>query len=542
MPLDSFAVPVPEDRSTLLAVLGVRNSQSEAMFDAAVHVAARALQVPVVLLSFMDEDTVWVKARLGWPMGTLPLHDSLCKDVHTPGQALQVDDVHADPRYADNPLVLDAPTLKSYTGVPVAFRGEVVGTLSAFDTLPRRLPDEALATMFELGTMVTGLLDARLEQWRRRQEQLRSLDFARVSGDWLWETDAEHRYVWLGGEHFASKTGLVPETFLGQPPIDGPVVDFLGRPVEPPLRFVDLLHRREPFRGAIVDVTINGRRLLVARAGEPRFSPAGEFTGFRGSSRDVTASVRDNQALQAAFHEKQVAQQASEAKSRFLSEVSHEIRTPLNAVMGFAELMALDREHPLPEAQRERLALVRTAAGQLLALVNDMLDLARVEHGRTSITPHPLALDPALRTALDLVRPAATARGIDLQLGTSCSLQVQADERALAQVLLNLLSNAVKYNRPGEPVTVQCEVEPDAVEVRITDRGVGLTAEQQAQLFQPFNRLGAQHGAVGGTGLGLVISKSLAEAMGGSLALQSRAGQGTTAVLRLRRSDAAAPA
>ncbi len=532
-------IPVPPDRATLLAVLGVRNSQSEAVFDAVVQLAARALHVPVAILSFLDEDTVWEKARIGWPMATLPLHDSLCKDIHSAGQVLQVDDMHADPRYRDNPLVRASPQLISYTGVPVVFSDEVIGTLSVIDTAPRHLDDEELAPLFDLCTVVTGLLEARIEQWRRRQEEARSLDFARISGDWIWESDERDHYCWIAGDNFERKTGLAPQGFIGGPAIDGPVVDFLGRPVEPPLRFTDLLKRRAAFSGVVLDIHINGRRLFISRSGEPRFTPSGEFTGFRGSSRDISAAVRDHQALQEAHHEKQVAQQASEAKSRFLSEVSHEVRTPLNAVMGFAELMELDRRNPLPPAQRERLALVRTAANKLLALVNDMLDLGRAEQGRLTVKLQPLELEAAVHGAVDIVRPQAESRSIEMHADIPAGLRVQADERGLDQVLLNLLSNAVKYNRAGQPVNVHCAVLPPHAELRIVDRGIGLTAEQLAQLFQPYNRLGAQHGSVGGTGLGLVISRALVDAMGGQLTLASQPGQGTTAVLRLPLADAA---
>jgi signal transduction histidine kinase len=196
--------------------------------------------------------------------------------------------------------------------------------------------------------------------------------------------------------------------------------------------------------------------------------------------------------------------------------------------------MAIDAKHPLPAPQRERLDLVRTAAGRLLALVEDMLELGRAEHDRPALRLKTLALHPAVKTATDFLALSAASRGIDIQVDLPPELQVTADERSLEQVLLNLLSNAVKYNRSGQPVVVCAGVQPPFVELRIVDRGIGLTPEQQAQLFQPFNRLGAQHGPVSGTGLGLVISKALAEAMGGALSLSSRAGEGTTATLKLR--------
>lgn len=528
------AHPRPQDRATLLAMLGVRNSQPEAAFDAVVQMAVEALGLPTALLSFMDDETVWVKARVNWPMGTLPEQFSLCKAIHSPQDILAVEDVQADPQYAGNPLVEASPQAHSYTGVPVVFDGEVIGTLSVIDSRPRLLDPAELRLLRGLCTVVTGLLESRLAHWRLRQEQARSLDFARISGDWLWETDAQHRYVWLGGNNFERKTGLAPETFIGRPTIDGTVLDFLGRPVDPPTTFSDVLKRRLPFDHVFVLIRVNGRTLIVARAGRPLFAPTGEFTGFRGISREVGEQVRHHQALQAAFHEKAVAQQASEAKTRFLSQVSHEIRTPLNAVMGFSELMSLDLRHPLAPAQRERLDLVRTAASRLLALVNDMLDLGRAEQLPLATQLKPVPLQPVLKTATDFLALAAESRGIALQVQVPPGLAVLADERGLEQVLLNLMSNAVKYNRSGEPVTVSCERQPPFLALQIADRGIGLTEEQQAQLFQPFNRLGAQHGPVAGTGLGLVISKALAEAMGGALSLSSQPGEGTTATLRLK--------
>lgn len=251
---------------------------------------------------------------------------------------------------------------------------------------------------------------------------------------------------------------------------------------------------------------------------------------------DVTAQ-RQAEALRLA---KESAEAASKAKSLFLSRVSHELRTPLNAINGFSELVLMD---PLvPPASKDKLRHVLNAGRHLLLLINQMLDLTRGEVATPPAVPHPVALWPLVADCVALCSPLAEARGVVLDLGPAPAAPpwVLGDATPMRQVLINLLSNAIKYNRAQGLVRVHCVPTADgAVLLQVHDTGPGLSAAQQAGLFQPFNRLGAEYSGVEGHGLGLSIARMLAQAMGGDITVQSAPGEGATFSLRLLRAASA---
>ncbi len=252
---------------------------------------------------------------------------------------------------------------------------------------------------------------------------------------------------------------------------------------------------------------------------------------------DISEQLR----LEAAEHARERAESSSRAKSEFLSRMSHELRTPLNAMLGFAQLLELDREALLSDRHRRWVAQIQQAGWHLLDMINDVLDLSRIESGTLQLQPEPLPLEPLIVASMALVAPQAAARRIDLQrdLATHAPLHVLADATRVKQILTNLLSNAVKYNHDGGKVLIATRVtEPGGgaepmLELTVTDTGVGMTPHQLAQLFQPFNRLGRERGETEGTGIGLVIARLLAERHGGSLDASSEPGSGSTFRLRL---------
>ena len=234
------------------------------------------------------------------------------------------------------------------------------------------------------------------------------------------------------------------------------------------------------------------------------------------------------------------AEQASRAKSEFLASMSHELRTPLNAILGFGQLIELDRA--LGVRTQTHVREVLRAGRHLLRLINEVLDLAQVESGRLVISPEAIEVSALVAGAVALTTPLAEARRIALHTRLEPGLVVRADRTRLEQVLLNLLANAVKYNRVGGEV----HVDATAVDVRrlrlaVRDTGSGIAAAKQAQLFQPFNRLGAENGAVEGTGIGLALSRRLVELMGGRIGVDSAPGVGSSFWVELPRGLMAAP-
>ena len=240
---------------------------------------------------------------------------------------------------------------------------------------------------------------------------------------------------------------------------------------------------------------------------------------------------------------KDEAERASHAKSEFLSRMSHELRTPLNAILGFAQLLALDAGR-LGDADRERLRQIEQAGWHLLAMINDVLDLARIEAGAMSTSPEPVELGALVEETLPLVQSQAAARGVRLVAPRAepGGAWVRADRRRLKQVLSNLASNAVKYNRERGHVVLRLLPPQGGRRVlEVEDSGRGFTAEQLAQLYQPFTRFVRDDEVQEGTGIGLVITRRLLELMGGRLDVRSEPGVGSVFSIELPASDPPAP-
>ncbi len=241
--------------------------------------------------------------------------------------------------------------------------------------------------------------------------------------------------------------------------------------------------------------------------------------------RDITEHKQQQKRLQIA---KEQAEQASKAKSQFLSSMSHELRTPLNSIMGFAQLFQLDAE--ATDKIIIGAAEILKGGKHLLSLINDILDLAKIESDQIELNLEPVKIDGVLNDCLHFVRQTALQQGIGLDLIHSDSLAkfVYADKIKLKQVLLNLLSNAIKYNVENGKVVVDCQVTGPLLTIKVTDTGRGLSAAQIDALFQPFNRLGVENSNIQGTGIGLVITKQLLEKMHGKIGVESELSKGTT--------------
>lgn len=385
------------------------------------------------------------------------------------------------------------------------------------------------------------LAEARTEQ----QNQVIGLllrDFEENASDVLWEIDARG-YLTHISSRLEEAFGLTAAELTTAPLISLLAATGADSTEDGQYRAV-LAHRLvqlTPFRDLIVPLFASGEKRWWSLTAKPLYDARGEPRGWRGVASNVTERMQAQEALRTQHERLEVlvqerttklnqalnaAEAANRAKSLFLSSMSHELRTPLNAVLGYAQLLGMNKD--AGKDTLEGAAEIENAGNHLLALVNDILDLARIESGKLEIHLEDVELSSVLAEARRTLAPQAQLRGITFDV-PELHVLLRADTVRLRQVLFNLISNAIKYNRDGGRVSVHGESRPERrYRITVRDTGQGIAAERLGELFQPFNRLGAERGPIEGTGIGLVITKTLVESMDGSIGFESVTGQGST--------------
>jgi PAS domain S-box-containing protein len=279
-----------------------------------------------------------------------------------------------------------------------------------------------------------------------------------------------------------------------------------------------LAHRRD--QTTAFDIRLrDGRSMRIV----DRHTPEG------GIVKTILDRTEDERHAAELFEARAAAEAASDAKSEFLSSMSHELRTPLNAILGFAQLLERDKKEPLSQRHKDRVAQILRGGEHLLRLIDDILDLARIEAGRISVSPEPVGVADVLTEIQRTLEPIATRHQVELRVDPVPHdlPMVIADRTRFAQILMNFGSNAIKYNRPGGHVGFTVEVPGPRVRITVRDSGIGIPLASQPKLFQPFQRAGQELGTIEGTGIGLVITKRLAELMGGAVGFTSTDGEGS---------------
>jgi PAS domain S-box-containing protein len=403
--------------------------------------------------------------------------------------------------------------------------------------------DEALR-LTQYGTALAPALDrVLLVERMRRSAQLLDLAYDSVT-TWnvrtqlitFWNKGAQELYGWSSNEAIGRDAAELLRSELPQNRDD----------------ILAVLRADGRWDGEIIQTTKDGRRINVAARWALQKDTVGWPDAVVEIGRDVTAEKLAATELREA---RDVAEQASQAKSEYLSRMSHELRTPLTAILGYSDLLEMREPR---EDQNEAIAAVQEASGHLLSLVNDVLDIARIESGRETFSLEPVALEATVEDCVRLVAPSALSHHIKITrvLADCADAYVLADRQRLVQALLNLLSNAVKYSGNDAHIFVEAVRESEAegsgadgvstpargdyVRLSVRDTGPGFGPEEKARLFQPFERLGAERTTVPGTGLGLALTRKLVQAMDGTIGVESEQGAGSTFWIRLNRSPVAA--
>jgi len=400
----------------------------------------------------------------------------------------------------------------------------------------------------EGGGVVTHGID--ISDRKRSQDALaeseqRFRDFAASGADWFWETDAQHRFSFIS-ENVEEQTGVGASSLIGKRRDETAVVDKAWSAWDNHLAMLD---RHERFRDfTFVRAIAEGRELWTTISGVPHFTGSGAFSGYRGIGKDVTELVEARHALELSEAKSQefakaqseariAADSASQAKSNFLASMSHEFRTPLNAILGFGQIMQLDRSENLNREYQEYVRIIVSSGRHLLNLVNEILDFASIEAGNLNLSIKPVDVKATVRDVVKMMQPIAAKADVTLEpIDHRPTPNVIADPQRVRQVLLNLISNAIKYNRPNGSVTVAFCASDAKMRITVSDTGIGIAEEFQSQVFTPFNRLGVE-----GMGLGLSLCQRLILAMDGEIGFESEPNVSSQFWIEIPLADAESP-
>lgn len=366
-----------------------------------------------------------------------------------------------------------------------------------------------------------------MDEVERQREVIMLLmkDFEKGSSEWLWEIDPDGRLTNMS-PGFARVTGVDVRHMIGRRLSDL----YLGELCDAWIRLKKAVTARLALDEPAVPVTVKGETRWWALTALPRFDEAGTFLGYRGVGSDVTLARETETTLKEA---KDAAEKANRAKSKFLAVLSHELRSPLNAVIGFSEILTQESFGPIGNQKYlDYAGEIRDSSQYLLALIDDMLDIARIESGAVELNEAEFCAENMLTGVKRLMRPIAAERGLTLSVAPAeTAFRLQGDPRLVRQILINLVSNAIKFTPDEGKITMGADMAADgSVGLWVRDTGRGIGTADKARVFEPFARADEEAGeTTDGIGLGLTIALHLAHAHGGELTLDSEPGRGTSA-------------
>lgn len=518
------------------------DTAADAAFDRFAQLSADLLKAPVSLVTLVDEHRQFFKSCIGLsePWATrreTPLSHSFCQHVVRSDAPLVVEFAPDHPLVKDNLAIRDLGVI-SYIGVPIRLtNGHVLGSLCVIDSMPRAWTTHDVSILERLSELVVTEVELRRQmQEQRRAEQSRheSEQIKRAVFDGSLDaivTIDSHGAVTEFNSAAERIFGMSRGRVMGQPMGDlivpmrhraahhAGMARYLASGVSRVLgRRLEMTALRADGTEFPVELSI----VQLAVEGEPR------FTAFM---RDITEA---RAAADAVVRARDVAEAANRAKDDFLGRVSHELRTPLHAVLGFTELINSGSLGAVNEQMEDVLGDVLSSARHLLAIVNDLLNISGISAGKVSLAPAPLDLRHAVEEVADAMRHIAGRRAIRISVDVDDAVRaVIIDATRLREILTNYASNAIRYSPPGGVVQVRVRPAPfEQFRIEVQDDGKGIPREMQARLFQPFSRI-EENGDTESTGLGLAVTRLLAEAQGGTVGVRSAAGAGATFFVEL---------
>ena len=567
---------LPENESERLAALrklAILDTLSEPGYDELTSLAAYICQAPIALISLVDEQRQWFKSRLGWTTEETPREVAFCAHAILEPDLMIVPDARADQRFADNPLVTSSPAIRFYAGAPlVTTAGHALGTLCVLDHKPRDLSADQANALRALCHQVMAQLRLREQvielvckndDLAQANEALRSAEAALRASEERFRGTFENAGVGIAHTGFDGRWLRVNEelcAIVGYPREEMLQMTFSDITYPDDLQ-VSQHHFSRLVRGEIPIYGLEKR--YVRKDGLPVWvelavSLQRDATDQPAYSIAIIQDISERKRLESELRQAmEKAEAASRAKSEFLAHVSHEVRTPLNAILGMTEL-ALDT--PVTPQQRNYLAVVRSSAETLLAMVNNLLDFSKIEAGKVELDLAPFSLRDTLDDILRPLAPSAQGKGLQLvsRVQPDVADNFVGDGGRLRQVLTNLVGNALKFTEKGEIVVnvkirdeenqggpiipAEPAARPCKLLFSVRDTGIGIPRDKQEKIFQAFEQADSSTTRrYGGTGLGLSIASRLVDLMGGEITVDSEPGRGSTFVFSVRLHRLSAP-
>jgi len=518
--------PNEKERLQALRSYNIMDTLAEKEYDHLTQIASYIFDTPIALITLLDEERQWFKSKVGLGVEETPREISFCQYAIADGEQLVVENALEDERFRANPLVTGKPDIRFYAGHPLTDQdGHSLGTLCVIDREPRKFSEKQQELLRGLAETAMSLIHCRrakagLERYKRFfDESLNLLCIVNMQG-----------VCQEVNPFLLRELGYSEEEILSRP-----LMDFF-HPEDQPAAYRELskLNDGEP--------TTKFENRLRRKDGsyiwvEWNCQPDLENEQMFAIAYDNTPLKEKNAVLERALRHKDV----------FLSNMSHEIRTPMNAIIGFSDLL---ERTDLGERQRDYLNAISVAGRNLLVIINDILDLSKIESGKIELESKPVSLRKVLEDAVNINKSKAADKGLLLKssIDTETPDRVLADAPRLHQILVNLISNAVKFTEQGR-IDVRLEIEQQNSErveakLEVADTGIGISQADQQRIFQRFEQADQPSEKLyEGTGLGLSIVKMLVEMQGGRIEVKSELGSGTTFTCRLsfERSAASDP-
>lgn len=535
--------PTPSNESARLKALyqcGILDTEAEQAFDDLVLLAAEICQVPIALVSLVDDSRQWFKARLGVDVCETPRAISFCTHTICGADPFVVPDALEDERFRDNILVTEPPHIRFYAGTPLVLEGKfAIGTLCVIDQRPRSLSPRQLQALQALGRQVVNQIELRLHvhdlDLLASKQTARKQLYRQVAKRFQRMSEKMPVGIFESDEHGNIQYANSAWREIVQPSDQSAKLNWLELIAPDDREGVQRGFLRAMNTGKTFSLT---HRVLTNQL-EPRWveivgAPVldSETPHFLATLHDVSAKIQSQQELVRA---RDAAEAATRSKSEFLANMSHEIRTPMTAILGYTDLLADEAELSESSFQRNALRTIQDNGRYLLSLLNDILDISKIEAGSLEIDWQDCPLHDLVQHVYTLLSPRAKEKEIELTLtiADDVPLLVRSDGTRLRQILINLLGNAIKFTSRGF-VRVTIGYDQGWLTAEVFDTGTGISEEQLGRLFQPFSQADTSTTRrFGGTGLGLYIVRRLAEMMRGGIEVESEEEVGSKFTLRL---------